>query len=340
MSDSIPSETPKPVAPKSLVAKLASVMAEISRVKKAGFNKFQNYAYATEADLVDEVREKLGHAGVFILTSVEEVVTTDTGRKTSGSIPIKLTRAKVKHTFCDADSAETREVISYGEGEDQGDKGVYKAVTGAVKYFISKNFLMSTGDDPESDESDKPAEKPKAAARASQTAPAPDAAPHVPGNPAQAEPAGDEAARLKYLRGKFNQALQAVKTGEEFKKVRGEFERAHGKEFIHTLTGHRPGETFMILMTEHWNRIEPILRNAKWRADVGAAQSVGAFRKLEKHFLDGDVEQSKENEDALNAKGKALGLSEYGIEAGSAATVEQGEPDELAEDFNRQMEGA
>jgi hypothetical protein len=28
---------------------------------------------------------------------------------------------------------------------------VYKAITGAMKYFISKNFLISTGDDPEKD---------------------------------------------------------------------------------------------------------------------------------------------------------------------------------------------
>lgn len=37
----------------------------------------------------------------------------------------------------------------FGFGEDSGDKAIYKAITGAIKYFGSENFLVSTGDDPE-----------------------------------------------------------------------------------------------------------------------------------------------------------------------------------------------
>ena len=35
---------------------------------------------------------------------------------------------------------------------DTGDKWVYKAITGAVKYIFMKTFQISTGDDPEKDE--------------------------------------------------------------------------------------------------------------------------------------------------------------------------------------------
>lgn len=146
---------------RSLIAKLAKVMSEISRVKKNGVNQFQRYAYATEADLVEEVREKLGLAGIFIFTECVEIIQRETGRKTSGGLAILITRVKVKHTFCDSDSQEVFELHSYGEGEDSGDKGIYKAMTGAVKYFLAKNFLMSTGDDPEvGNDTDKAESKP------------------------------------------------------------------------------------------------------------------------------------------------------------------------------------
>jgi hypothetical protein len=58
-----------------------------------------------------------------------------------------------------ADTGETLTSIYKGEGEDEGDKGLYKAYTGATKYFLTKNFLISSGDvlndvepnDPEAD---------------------------------------------------------------------------------------------------------------------------------------------------------------------------------------------
>jgi hypothetical protein len=39
-----------------------------------------------------------------------------------------------------------------GEGQDAGDKGPYKAMTGAQKYALMKTFMIPTGDDPEADE--------------------------------------------------------------------------------------------------------------------------------------------------------------------------------------------
>lgn len=151
----------------------------------------------------------------------------------------------------------------------------------------------------------------------------------------------DEVARLKYLRGKFNQELLAVKTGDDFKKARGSFERAHGKDFMAKLTGHNATETFMSLLTTHWQRIEPILRNAKWRSDVGTAFDVATFRSLEKRFFDGEVDQSAENEAAINAKGIALKLAEYtgGASSDSSQAAQESAPLQLEEDINAQQEG-
>lgn len=130
---------------RSLVRKLAEVLAEIERVPKRGKNEFHNYDYVTEPDLVDAVRSKLAKRRVFVFSSVEELTR-------EGS----LTTAKVRYTFADGESGETFDVVYYGQGDDKGDKGAYKAYTGALKYFLMKNFLVATGDDPEADtETDK-----------------------------------------------------------------------------------------------------------------------------------------------------------------------------------------
>jgi len=125
----------------SLITKLVSVMKEIDRVPKHGRNESHGYDYALEADIVEAVRSSLTDLGIFISTSVE-----------SAAKQGDITEIKTKHTFHDAESGEELTVNGYGQGQDRGDKGGYKAITGAIKYFLLKNFLIATGDDPERDD--------------------------------------------------------------------------------------------------------------------------------------------------------------------------------------------
>lgn len=133
-----------------LAAKLAQILGEIGKVPKTGHNAFHHYDYLTENDLVWAVRDKISAAGIFVFESTEsqhvERVETSEGKATL------LTTVTTKHTFVDGESGESFSVLSQGQGSDLGDKGVYKAITGAAKYFIYKNFLVPTGDDPEADE--------------------------------------------------------------------------------------------------------------------------------------------------------------------------------------------
>lgn len=129
-------EAPKP----SLYAKLAQVTAEVGYVQKRGWNAHHKYHYVTEADLVDAVREKLTSRNVLLLPSVTSV-------ERDG----KLTTVHMSFTFCDGDTDRTHTLHWSGTGDDPGDKGLYKAYTGAVKYFLMKTFLIPTGDDPEAD---------------------------------------------------------------------------------------------------------------------------------------------------------------------------------------------
>lgn len=129
-----------------LVAKLARVMGSVGSVEKNGFNEYHNYEYATESDVVKEVREHLAQEGVFLFSTVKDWETAEC-RTRSGTQ--HLARVELLFTFADGETGATCTVRYVGEGMDSGDKAFYKAYTGALKYVVMKNFLMATGDDPE-----------------------------------------------------------------------------------------------------------------------------------------------------------------------------------------------
>lgn len=135
--------------PKALYAKLAEVMGEIGYVEKRGRNQFHGYSYATEADLADAVRSKLAARNVIVIPTLRDIdersITTAKGKGST------VTTARIAFTFCDGDSGQTHTAEWAGAGEDAVDKGLYKAMTGAAKYFLMKSFLIPTGDDPEAD---------------------------------------------------------------------------------------------------------------------------------------------------------------------------------------------
>lgn len=125
---------------RTLVKKLAKVMAIVESIPKTGYNAHHKYDYATERDITAAVRHHLAEQNVFVFPSV-----------VSSEVKGDITYAKVKFTLEDGDSGEKRECIIEGAGQDKGDKGLYKAYTGATKYFLLKAFLMPTGDDPETE---------------------------------------------------------------------------------------------------------------------------------------------------------------------------------------------
>lgn len=136
---------------KTLVKKLVKVMQQVQYIQKRGHNKFHNYTYATEADVAEKVREVLAENNVIMIPNMlSHEVMEKTNRQ--GNLEYIVT-VNMEFTFMDGDSGE---IITYhmsGQGQDAGDKGIYKAVTGAQKYALMKAFMIPTGDDPEADES-------------------------------------------------------------------------------------------------------------------------------------------------------------------------------------------
>lgn len=152
----------KGTSARSLVRKLSEVMAAVGWIEKSGYNEFHKYKYAQEADLVQALRGELAKRQIFIFPSVKqcdrallEVETMKWDDKVKAKVPTvrktQLTEIAVEWTFVDGESGEERTITVHGVGEDNVDKGFYKAFTGSEKYMLMKSFLIPTGDDPEAD---------------------------------------------------------------------------------------------------------------------------------------------------------------------------------------------
>lgn len=141
----------------NLSKKMLKIMAEVGYVQKEGFNDFQKYRYAKESDIAAKVRESLIKHNVFAFSSVSKIGALEYTTK-KGDTQF-LVSVIVSVTFVDADSGESYTAQFPGDGADTGDKGIYKAITGAEKYALMKTFLIETGDDPEKDEPEQRAIK-------------------------------------------------------------------------------------------------------------------------------------------------------------------------------------
>lgn len=129
---------------------LHSVMEACGYVQKTGKNAFHGYKYAGESDLLDKLRPAMVANGLLLLPSGKSV----TGPDEHGNVTVAI-----EYTLAHKDGDIWPEkLVAFGCGNDRakngsvGDKGVYKALTGANKYLLFKLFQIETGDDPEQDD--------------------------------------------------------------------------------------------------------------------------------------------------------------------------------------------
>jgi hypothetical protein len=135
--------------PKTLAQKLLGVMERVTYIQKKGWNDFHKYHYASEADVAEAVRAALIAERLLIVPKVlgrtaREVTTKRGGVET-------VTSVRMEFTVVDCDSDERLPFEMEGDGQDPGDKGIFKATTGCTKYALMKLLHIPTGDDPEGD---------------------------------------------------------------------------------------------------------------------------------------------------------------------------------------------
>lgn len=135
---------------RKLLLKLVTVYEQVQYIQKRGHNKFHNYKYATEADVNEKVREEIAKLKIIMMPSIinkEMRVTTTKSGNTE-----YIYRVDMDFVFMDAETGESLTVQMSGEGQDVGDKAIFKAISGCQKYALMKAFMIPTGDDPEGDD--------------------------------------------------------------------------------------------------------------------------------------------------------------------------------------------
>jgi len=127
---------------------LHNVMKKVGYVQKRGVNDFHKYKYASEADLLRQLRPAMVEEGLMLIPSVTDVSEIDA----NGNTTVKINYTLVHFSG----EVWPHPIVFAGCGNDKnkngiGDKGLYKAYTGANKYALFKLFQLETGDDPEDD---------------------------------------------------------------------------------------------------------------------------------------------------------------------------------------------
>lgn len=130
-----------------LAAKMVAIMRDVTEIKKNAKNNFHNYEYVNDVAVYHAVRKAMVEHGVAIYTKMNSV------KQEQGE---KQLRSVVEFTFVlvDPETDQREECNWYAEGEDKNDKGINKAATAALKYFLLKTFVIPSGDDPDADEPD------------------------------------------------------------------------------------------------------------------------------------------------------------------------------------------
>lgn len=135
-----------------LYQKFLAVQQQLKPLEKSGKNEFHRYAYATASDVLEPVREVCNASGLILFASVID------SRVERGQAWVN-----VKLTCADPETGESIECLAVGYSEEwsskdnkpTGDKAIYKAETGALKYAVRLMFCLPSEDDPEK-ESNKP----------------------------------------------------------------------------------------------------------------------------------------------------------------------------------------
>lgn len=158
---------PEPNKGQRVAQKILAIMKDVTRVEKDGYNIIQKYQYVSEGGMLEAIRGKIIEHGLVVIPTQLSCLSqhyTFTGKE-GNPRDVIMTETCTEYTIIDTDSGDSLTVKFFGQGMDSGDKAVYKATTGANKYFLMKTFMIPTGDDPEDEKApkrttSKPAAKP------------------------------------------------------------------------------------------------------------------------------------------------------------------------------------
>jgi len=136
----------------NIYQKMVEVRKRVPFIGKDAENRFHRFGYVSSSAVLNALRPLLDEYGIVL---VPEVRLAETAEHITGKDKRHiLTHLHMIYTFVNAENPDEKiECRFYGQGLDDGEKGVGKAATYAEKYFLLKFFNIPTDcDDPDAGE--------------------------------------------------------------------------------------------------------------------------------------------------------------------------------------------
>jgi hypothetical protein len=162
----------------NIYEKMAAITADLQTVAKnltVTTSKTASYKAVSERDILDAVKPLEAKHGVYSYPMSREILEShmlESENEFQGKVQKKttfMTRIQTIYRFVNTEKPdEFIDTITFAEGIDPQDKGSGKAMTYADKYALMKAYKISTGDDPDQDESREQRYTPAPAAKPAQ----------------------------------------------------------------------------------------------------------------------------------------------------------------------------
>jgi len=167
-----------------LARKLLAVMRKIERIEKDATNPHHKYRYASEQAIKEACHPIMAEEGLLFGLECSHDRPPIVYDLANGNAQLLL---PIFYVFTDGDTGHSKRVEWYGTGHVRDDKGLYGAMTGALKYALTTSLLIPTGDDPEASDDPAPASRQQSSQQPRTTRPAPAG---QPARTAAPEPSG------------------------------------------------------------------------------------------------------------------------------------------------------
>lgn len=125
---------------------LRADLAQRGILKREGNNTFDRYKYFSEAQYKALFTDLLSSHSLELRPTVSDYSMVEGTEKQSNGRQVTM-----EFELIDVETGYSETSTFVGEGFDKGDKAGYKAMTGAIKYYLACTFLVATGDDPETE---------------------------------------------------------------------------------------------------------------------------------------------------------------------------------------------
>lgn len=119
------------------------VMKDLKSFEKDGYNGGQHFHFVSESQVSLEFNELFVRHGISFSAEITDIVSVNQFQSKNGGT-LFLTTIKMLITLSDGEADEKR--VMHSSGVDSSDKGINKAFTSGVKYFLLRNFLSSASD--------------------------------------------------------------------------------------------------------------------------------------------------------------------------------------------------